>query len=442
MKYLEMVTMSEGFKETEIGLIPEEWEVKKIGDVCQQVRNSFNPNEKDIRTYIGLEHINEGSLTLNGVGSSSDVKSGKFVFLKGQILFGKLRPYFRKVYRPDFDGVCSTDILVLDKKDDYYNRFLFYFFANPLIIDIATQSSEGTKMPRASWKYLTELKFAFPNFNEQKAISDVLYVLDQKIHLNHQMNQTLEKIGENLFRHWFVHFEFPDVEGRPYKSSGGEMVDSELGEIPAGWIIKDFDSLCNITSSKRIFHREYVEDGIPFYRSKEIILLSKNQQIKDPLFISKNKYEEISKKFGVPNDGDLLMTSVGTLGIPYIVKSKEKFYFKDGNLMWFNSFKGMNNAYLYYWISSPYGQQILDSISIGSTQKALTIDSLKKVKVPLPLSNDNLLKKFDDLTKIILCQIEVFNRQNHILTDIRDSILPKLMSGKIRVNIPEEATAK
>ena len=116
---------SKGYKETEIGLIPEDWEIKKIGDICQQVRNSFNPNDNDIRPYIGLEHINEGSLTLNGVGSSSEVKSGKLVFQNGQILFGKLRPYFRKVYRPDFDGVCSTDILVIDKKEDNDNRFIF-----------------------------------------------------------------------------------------------------------------------------------------------------------------------------------------------------------------------------------------------------------------------------------------------------------------------------
>jgi type I restriction enzyme S subunit len=274
---------SEGFKETKIGLIPEDWEIKKIGDICQQVRNSFNPNDNDIRPYIGLEHINEGSLTLNGVGSSSEVKSGKLVFQNGQILFGKLRPYFRKVYRPDFDGVCSTDILVIDKKEDNDNRFLFYFFANPLIIDIATQSSEGTKMPRASWNYLIDLEFPFPDFNEQKAIGKFLSSIDQKIYLNHQMNQTLEAMCQAIFRHWFVHFEFPNSERRPYKSSGGEMVDSELGEIPKGWDVQEIGNTIETTgggtpSTKK---EEYWENGDIQWFSPRDITANKQMFITD-----------------------------------------------------------------------------------------------------------------------------------------------------------------
>lgn len=214
------------------------------------------------------------------------------------------------------------------------------------------------------------------------------------------------------------------------------MVDSELGEIPVGWNIVNLNSVCDITSSKRIYHKEYVEVGIPFYRSKEIILLSKNQQVDDPLYISEERYEEISSKFGAPIKGDLLMTSVGTLGVPYIIKSPKKFYFKDGNLMWFKSFeKGFSNIYLYYWIKSPMGQHRLDEISIGSTQRALTIDAMKRMKFVLPLNeNDNeVLRKFSSVTKSIFAQINVLNEENKNLGRLRDSLLPKLMSGKIRV---------
>src|SRR5699024_9632475 len=90
--------------------------------------------------------------------------------------------------------------------------------------------------------------------------------------------------------------------------------------------------LCDISSSRRIFAKEYVDEGIPFYRSKEIILKHNKKEITDPLFISYDRYEEIKEKYGAPKDGDILLTSVGTLGVPYIVNSKEKFYFKDGNL--------------------------------------------------------------------------------------------------------------
>lgn len=180
--------------------------------------------------------------------------------------------------------------------------------------------------------------------------------------------------------------------------------ETEIGLIPEDWDINTLDNLCDITSSKRIFHKEYVSHGVPFYRSKEIILLSKNKSINTSLFIPEEKYKAIESKFGAPMEGDLLMTSVGTLGVPYIVNGKEKFYFKDGNLMWFRSFKeNILNKYLLYWISSKIGQQKLDSVAIGSTQKALTIKSLKKIKIPIPpfLEQQAIVDILDNLDKKI-----------------------------------------
>ena len=89
------------------------------------------------------------------------------------------------------------------------------------------------------------------------------------------------------------------------------------------------DSLCEITSSKRIFYSEYTESGIPFFRSKEIINLFNKNNIATELFISKDRYNEIKNKFGVPEKDDMLLTSVGSIGIPYLVKSSDKFYFKE-----------------------------------------------------------------------------------------------------------------
>lgn len=142
-------------------------------------------------------------------------------------------------------------------------------------------------------------------------------------------------------------------------------------------------NLINISSSKRIFAREYKKSGIPFYRSKEIIEKFNRNKVTQELFISKEKYKEIKSKYGVPLEGDLLLTSVGTLGIPYIVK-KEEFYFKDGNLTWFKNFKKLNNIYLYYWFFSKEAISQINSKQIGSTQKALTITNLKDFKISLP----------------------------------------------------------
>ena len=152
------------------------------------------------------------------------------------------------------------------------------------------------------------------------------------------------------------------------------------------WEKVKLGDVCEITSSKRIFYSEYVDAGVPFYRSKEIIESDEGKIIENPLYISVDKYNEIKEKFGVPQTGDMLLTSVGTIGIPYIIKKKDCFYFKDGNLTWFRDFReGLNSKYLYYWIKSSEGTGTLYNTTIGSSQKALTISALKNIKVSLPL---------------------------------------------------------
>ncbi len=151
------------------------------------------------------------------------------------------------------------------------------------------------------------------------------------------------------------------------------------------WEKVKLGDVCEITSSKRIFYSEYVDDGVPFYRSKEIIESDEGKIIENPLYISVDKYNEIKEKFGVPQTGDMLLTSVGTIGVPYIIKKNDCFYFKDGNLTWFRDFReGLNSKYLYYWIKSSEGTGTLYNTTIGSSQKALTISALKNIKVSLP----------------------------------------------------------
>jgi type I restriction enzyme, S subunit len=143
--------------------------------------------------------------------------------------------------------------------------------------------------------------------------------------------------------------------------------------------------LLEITSSKRIHMADYVASGIPFYRSKEVIERAKGNSISTELFISHAQFDLIKQKFGSPRDGDILLTSVGTLGVPYVVRGDGDFYFKDGNLTWMRNFsQAISPQFLYYWLTSPQIQQKLDEVSIGSTQKALTISALKALQIPLP----------------------------------------------------------
>ena len=169
------------------------------------------------------------------------------------------------------------------------------------------------------------------------------------------------------------------------------------------WEKVKLGDISRVSSSKRIFARQYVEKGIPFYRQKEIIDKKNKNSIISPLFISVDTYNEIKKKFGVPVKGDLLITAVGvTLGIPYVVDD-ENFYFKDGNLIWLSNFKEyINSKYIYYWIISDIGQKAMWSRVIGSAQPALTIDTIKQFEIPVPTySFQNkivkILESYDDL---------------------------------------------
>ncbi len=152
------------------------------------------------------------------------------------------------------------------------------------------------------------------------------------------------------------------------------------------WKMGKLGEYCEITSSKRIFYSDYVSSGVPFYRSKEIIQKNAGQVIDEPLYIAESKFNIIKVRFGVPQTGDVLLTSVGTIGVPYVVSSNDYFYFKDGNLTWFRNFSDVLSVYfLYYWIQSHSGQGTLNSLTIGSSQKALTISALKEMSLPIPL---------------------------------------------------------
>jgi type I restriction enzyme S subunit len=153
----------------------------------------------------------------------------------------------------------------------------------------------------------------------------------------------------------------------------------------ATWPLKRMDQLCEITSSKRIFAADYVSEGVPFYRGREITEKYKgNLDVSTELFITEEKFSEIERKFGAPEPGDLLLTSVGTLGSVYVVERGDRFYFKDGNITWFRNFQALESRFLYYWLGSPKGKAELKKATIGSSQSAFTIVLLKGLEIELP----------------------------------------------------------
>ena len=142
---------------------------------------------------------------------------------------------------------------------------------------------------------------------------------------------------------------------------------------------------CEITSSKRCHASERSKEGIPFYCSKEIIILEKGECVQESDYIPIDLYNTIKQKYGVPQPGDLLLTTRGTNGIPYIYKDNDCFYFADGNLSWFKNFNNkLDVKYLYYWFKSHIGKHFVDSIAKGTAQKAVPIDGLRGIEIELP----------------------------------------------------------
>ena len=176
----------------------------------------------------------------------------KNIFRSGDILFGKLRPYFRKLARPAFAGMCSTDIWVVRARDGVDQRFLFYLMASEAFLAPVVRASEGTRMPRAKWGYAASLELPMPPPTEQRGIGRILGALDDRIELNRRMNRTLEAMARALFQSWFV--DLDPVRAKMEDRDPGlpphladlfpdRLVDSELGEIPEGWQIVPLDRI-------------------------------------------------------------------------------------------------------------------------------------------------------------------------------------------------------
>jgi type I restriction enzyme, S subunit len=304
-----------------------------------------------------------------------------------------------------------------------------YFYYNLKTLDFASKDV-GSAVPSLTTSLLNGIQIKIPEIAEQRAIASILSALDDKIELNLQTNRTLEDMAMTLYKHWFVDFG-------PFKN--GEFVDSELGKIPKGWEVNNLENIVEVGSSKRIFLKEYVDVGIPFYRGKEVIQLSKGKNISTELFISKERFEEIKDKFGVPFKNDILVSSVGTIGVSWLVENNNPFYFKDGNLTWIKNYKEhVNGNFIFQWLKSDETQEQIKSETIGSTQQALTISALRKLKIVLPPVNSSIIQNVS--TKLIRWnKLFISNKiETQTLTTLRDTLLPKLISGEVRVKEAEK----
>ena len=231
----------------------------KLGDILTSISETIS-KEQQTAIFLNTSDISEGKFLHK---RSSVVKElpgqAKKKIKNGDILFSEIRPKNKRyavvdVSNPN-DYVVSTKLMVLRIKDPskYYLQYIYQQLISQKMlhqINEIAESRSGT-FPQITFDAIKNIELTPPPLEEQKRIADIFTVLDDKIELNNQMNQTLEEIASLLYKRWFVDFEFPDDKGNPYKSSGGEMVDSELGMIPKGWEVKELGSFFDVITGKK-----------------------------------------------------------------------------------------------------------------------------------------------------------------------------------------------
>lgn len=424
--------------------MPQNWKTFKLGDLTSVITKGTTPSTYgfDFETS-GINYIRAQSLNYDGtineqafsfISNKAHDKLKRSQLQANDILFSMAGAYLGMVGMVK-ESFCPANTnqavgIIRVNNPSVYPKFVEYALRNPSTVAYVNSQSGQSAQPNINLAEIGNLSFSFPPLQEQIAIASILSALDDKIELNLQMNKTLEEMAMSLYKHWFVDFG-------PFQK--GEFVDSELGMIPKGWEVKRLEDVAEVGSSKRIFLKEYVECGIPFYRGKEIIQLSKGGNISTELFISKERFKTIKDKFGVPLKNDILISSVGTIGVSWLVENNDPFYFKDGNLTWIKNYKeSVTGNLIYQWLKSKETQEQIKSETIGSTQQALTISALRTLKIALPPEDSSIVN--DVSNKFVLWnELFVSNKQEiQTLTTLRDTLLPKLISGEVRLKDVEK----
>ena len=415
-----------------------EWEQINFGDCAQRVSDVVQPQQMAERTpYIGLEHIVEGGLQLNGQADASEATSAKTRFRRGDVLFGKLRPYFRKVVRPKFDSICSTDIWAVRAKNGVDQGFLFYRMASQEFVDKSMGASTGTRMPRADWGFLSKWEIPLPPLAEQKAIAAVLGALDDKIELNRRMNATLEAMARALFQSWFVDFDpvRAKLDGCPPAGLDPATAalfpdgfqDSPLGPIPHGWTAGKLSDIG--TNSRRGVQPSEIARNTPYialeHMPRRCIALGDWDESAD-VASGKSAFKKGEILFGklrpyfhkvgvVPFDGvcstDILVLSP---------KTAEWFGFLLGH------------------VSSDELIQFTDLASTGTKMPRTNWSDIGSFKVALPPKS--IASAFTIIIQPILERITANVYQSRTLATLRDTLLPKLLSGELRMGATADAT--
>ena len=402
----------------------EEWKEYKLGEVVIPVKDRIETSFLDSTSYVSTENMlpNKAGITLSsGVPSGSAVK-----FRYEDILISNIRPYFKKIWRADRNGGCSADVICLRASNAVVPLFLYYLLSQDLFFDYVMQGAKGTKMPRGDRNQIMQWPVLLPSKSEQQKIALILSALDDKIEVNKRINDNfvysiivvmliwllislrndnLEQQAQALFKSWFVDFE-PFIDR--------EFIDTEMGKIPEGWkvgtlydVAEIYDRLRKPLSGK---DRENMKRTYPYYGATSCMDFVDN-------YIFDGIYTLIGEDGSVVKDN----------GLPYMQYVWGKF--------WVNNHAHIlqgKNGYSTEMIHVLLSITNIQHLVTGAVQAKLSQANMQKILLAIPPSNI-----LDEFRPIIGCMYEMRRKnedESARLTHLRDSLLPKLMSGELKAD--------
>lgn len=252
-------------------------------------------------------------------------------------------------------------------------KYVFYACNSAAYRTFLTQVGNGIGITNLRFSDLERFEIPVPSIEEQQRIVDELDLLSGIIDKKNAQLRDLDAMAQSFF----------------YEMFGDPAINEK------GWPVKLISDLFDVGSSKRVFESEWRDSGVPFYRAREIVRLSKGLPLEDPIFIEESLFAAYREKYGIPAAGDIMVTGVGTLGICYLVKKEDRFYFKDGNTLWFRDKHIANSRFVKDQYSTDFVKDQIKENAHGATVGTYTIVNAKKTRVicpPVELQNEYVKK--------------------------------------------------
>lgn len=390
----------------------------KLSSIAYYVTDKISSNDISLAEYVTTDCILQNKKGREVATNLPPQPCSLIRYQRGDVLIANIRPYLKKVWFADIDGGASPDVLVFRAKDGHSPSFLYAILLQDSFFDYVMQGTKGSKMPRGDKEQI--LRYEMPTFScSEESIGTFFLNLDRKIHLNERINQNLEAMAKQLYDYWFVQFDFPDENGRPYKSSGGKMIWNEKlkREIPENWKVKsifeELDVQYGYPFSTELFTE--TETSIPVVRIRDIVANT----------VSAYTTENTDSKY-LLNKGDLVIGMDGNFHINYW--SDDISYLNQRSVR-LRALNDSNVSIIQARLDIEPYIKAKEARAKGSTVGHLSDKDMKELYVMVP-SKYGARNEFDALLyQIILNRNEIIS-----LTKQRNHLLPLLMNGQVSVN--------